>query len=137
MTRLSSAHRDELNGSAIDPVVVEERGYRTLQRHNRDELTALGIGARPNSFPGLLLPIYRATGERISVQFKPAQPIAVKGRSVKYLSPRGRTNCLDVHPRNHDRIRDLTIPLLRRRCGLVSGLGRAPKTAGRSRRPGK
>ena len=60
----------------------------------------------------MLLPIYRATGECISAQFKPAQPITVKGRSVKYLSPRGRTNCLDVHPRNHDRIRDLTIPLL-------------------------
>src|SRR4051812_13580563 len=72
---LSASHRRELEqSSAIDPVVIAERGYRTLSfGPDLDELAALGIGIRSkNAFPGLLLPMFRATGEIISVQFKPA-----------------------------------------------------------------
>ena len=108
---MTPAHRDELTASAIDPTVIAERGYRTLQRADRDTLATLGIMTRLSSFPGLLLPLYRATGEVISHQFKPAAPITIKGKAVKYLSPRGQTNRLDVHPRNHDRLRDIAIPL--------------------------
>ena len=108
---LSAAHQGELCASAIDQAVIDERGYRTLQRADQDELAALGIRARSTGFPGLLIPMYRRTGEQISAQFKPKTPIRVKGRSIKYLSPRGQTNRLDVHPRNHDQIRDISIPL--------------------------
>ena len=61
--------------------------------------------------------MYRPTGERISAQFKPKKAITIKGRAIKYLSPRGESNRLDVHPRNHDRLRDLTIPL-----GITEGI---------------
>jgi putative DNA primase/helicase len=111
---LSTSHRRELElSSAIDPAVIAERGYRTLTSGpERDELAALGVGMGAKvALPGLLLPMFRATGELISVQFKPAKPVLVKGKAVKYFSPRGQTNQLDVHPRNHHRIKDVHDPL--------------------------
>ena len=110
---LSSTHRQELEeASAIDPAVIAERGYRTLLPEHRDKLAMQGIVLRStDSFPGLLLPMFRATGERISAQFKPAHPTTIKGKAVKYLSPKGQTNRIDVHPRNRDRVRDLSVPL--------------------------
>ncbi len=111
---LSSIHRQELAASAIDPAVIAERGYRTIEGRDREELAALGIpvwALSPDSFPGLLLPMFRATGELISVQFKPAKPVALKGRLVKYVSVGGQTNRLDVHPRNRSLIAVPTEPL--------------------------
>ncbi len=112
---LNSIHRQELAASAIDEAVISERGYQSVERQDRAEVAALGIPAWALSsnerFPGLLVPMYRATGERISVQFKPATPITIKGKGLKYVSVRGQTNRLDVHPRNHSRITDLTVPL--------------------------
>src|SRR5207247_1791552 len=75
-------------------------------------LADLGItvsGAR--NFPGLLLPMYRATGEQISAQFKPAQPLLINGKLLKYVSPKGRSSVVDVHPRNRARLSDLRVPL--------------------------
>src|SRR5947209_3754521 len=108
-------HRRELEqASAIDPAVIEERGYRTVERTDRDEVAALGIPAWALSsdqrFPGLLLPMFRATGESISAQFKPAKSVTIKGKPVKYVSVRGQTNHLDVHPRNRSRIAVPTVP---------------------------
>lgn len=110
---LSEAHRRELEvGSAIDSAVIAERGYRSLEHGDREELSAFGISVNSKaSFPGLLLPMFRATGEPISAQFKPARPMNIKGKPVKYLSPRGGGNHLDVHPRNRPRINDVTVPL--------------------------
>ena len=86
---LSSTHRQELEkASVIAPAVIAERGYRTLPPEHRDELATQGIVLRStDSFPGLLLPMFRATGERISAQFKPAHPTTIKGKAVKYLLP--------------------------------------------------
>ena len=74
---LAERHRHELErGSSIDPAVIAERGYRTIDQRDRDDLTAIGIRLTSKTcFPGLLLPMFRATGERISAQFKPATPI--------------------------------------------------------------
>lgn len=108
---LSQAHRRELEqASAIDPSVIAERGYRTLK--SREEVAALGFSvARSAGLPGLFLPMFRATGERIAGQFKPASAVAINGRSVKYLSLRGQPNCLDVHPRNRASITDVDTTL--------------------------
>lgn len=112
---LSPTHRHELEqASGIDPAVIAERGYRTVERGDRDELDQLGIPfwalSSDQRFPGLLLPMYRATGEQITVQFKPAKPVTIKGKPLKYVSVRG-VNRLDVHPRNRARITDVTVPL--------------------------
>jgi putative DNA primase/helicase len=110
---LSADHRKELaEASAISNEMIAERGYRTFERHDREELAGFGIHIYGyDVFPGLLLPMFRATGELISAQFKPARPITIQGRSVKYLSPRGQGNRLDVHPRNRCAIADPTVPL--------------------------
>lgn len=120
---LFDEHRQELLvGSAIAPAVVAERGYRTIGRPSanddrpRQELRRLGFPSRAiredRYFPGLLLPMYRATGELIGAQWKPRVPFpGSNGKPQKYASPAGRTNRLDVHPRNRDRIVDPTVPL--------------------------
>lgn len=110
---LSAAHRRQLvRDSSIDLGVVRERGYKTIQWADREHLTRLGIRCSSTAhFPGLLLPIYRATGELISAQFKPASPVTIRGRPVKYLSPAGVNSHLDCHPRNRDRLRDTAVPL--------------------------
>src|SRR5688572_24102135 len=112
--RLSAEHRRELEGqSVIDTAIVAERGYETITADQSAYLSALGIQVRSrDAYPGLLLPMFRATGERISAQFKPAKPIVLKrGRTLKYLSPLGQPNHIDVHPRNRERIRDTSVPL--------------------------
>jgi putative DNA primase/helicase len=125
---LTEQHRLELvRGSAIDPAVVAERGYRSLEYQQRDELTSLGIRVYEKAaFPGLLLPIYRATGERISAQFKPATPLLIRGRSLKYISPSSRPICLDVHPRNRPAVRDIEHPLV-----ITEGLKKADSLTSR------
>lgn len=123
MTFLLDEHRRELvEQSAIDPAVVAERGYRTVGRPSanddrpRQELKRLGIPGwavdEDRYFPGLLTPMYRATGEVISWQWKPRVPVPDRdGKARKYASVKGHTNRIDVHPRNRDRIIDPTVPL--------------------------
>ena len=116
---LQQGHRRELEeASAIDPAVIDERGYRTIHWRHRDDVIAQGIPAwavsSDRSFPGLLLPMYGATGDPIGAQWKPAVPIPstkTKKKPLKYVSAQGQTNRLDVHPRNTSRIRDVQVPL--------------------------
>lgn len=107
---LFDIHRRELiEGSAIDPAVIAERGYRTIGRPTKNdqgprrEMRAKGIPGwatdADSSFPALLLPLYSPTGEQVSHQFKPRQPVMKDGKPLKYASQRGRSAVLDVHPR--------------------------------------
>lgn len=112
--------RELVERSAIDSAVIAERGYRTVQwgpndRRGHDVLAGLGIpswaraGERGS---GLLIPMYRATGERISAQWRPERQVRNRdGKYVKYVSVRGQANRLDVHPRNRDRIVDPIVTL--------------------------
>ncbi len=115
VTILTASHRHELEkSSSIDPEVITERGYRSVTQSDRHELEEMGIPPwalrSDEAFPGLLIPICRVTGERLSLQFKPAKPILVKGKSLKYISARG-VNVLDLHPRNRAGINDSNTPL--------------------------
>lgn len=104
-------HRRELvQDSVIDPAVIAERGYRSIGRPTRndqrprEELKRLGIPTWATSedwyFPGLLIPMYRATGELVSHQFKPNSPVPNRdGKKMKYASTKGKSAVLDVHPR--------------------------------------
>jgi P4 family phage/plasmid primase-like protien len=111
---LSDKHEKELvTESAIDPAVVAERGYRTI--YSKDDLTCRypGWATRDESaYPGWEAPIFRATGEVVSGQFKPAiEQEGPKGRPVKYASQAGQPNHIDVHPRWKSAIRDLAVEL--------------------------
>jgi len=114
---LFDPHRHELEQeSAIDPVVIAERGYESIHRptngdrRQRDRLHALQIptwAIREDSyFPGILIPTYGPTGRRVSYQWKPRRPVPNRdGKQMKYASPRGQASRLDVHPLN-GRVRD-------------------------------
>jgi P4 family phage/plasmid primase-like protien len=113
-------HRRELEqGSAINPTVNAERGYESIHRptngdqRQRERLHGLGIPTwatkEASYFPGLLIPIFGPTGQRVTYHWKPRIPVPNRdGKKVKYASPKGQTSRLDVHPRNRDKIVDPT-----------------------------
>jgi putative DNA primase/helicase len=124
--RLHAHHkRMLLEESGIDPEVVAERGYRTIDRPsdgNRSdvhaELKRGGISSRfykeDRLLPGLVIPRYSPTGERYDFIFKPytAVPDPKKpGKHMKYATPSGSSTRLDVHPRNVNAMADPTIPI--------------------------
>lgn len=115
MTALSPEHRAELNGSRIASELIEQRGYRTVQAHERELLRDAGCpwwAIRDDSaFPGLFIPMYRPrTGEYNGFQFKPAVPQPRPGtdKAVKYIGPSGVGNRLDVHPSAQGAVADPT-----------------------------
>jgi P4 family phage/plasmid primase-like protien len=114
-TTLSGVHQRELiDGSAIDPAVIAERGYVTVARPNaglldaygrdtRDQLKAQGFPSwairEDYYFPGLLIPQYTPSGTRYAGQFKPFRAVPGRdGKPQRYASARGAAR-LDVHPR--------------------------------------
>lgn len=108
---INDVSRSELLAhSSIDPAVARERGYETISRPGQNDdgprkrMASLGIpgwAIRDNSyFPGLLIPLYRATGERVSHMFKPIHPVPNReGKKMKYAAAKGRASVVDVHPR--------------------------------------
>lgn len=119
---LHPTHRDHLHGSAISDSVIEARGYQTISRtpndnSGRERLKSLRIPGwarnEDNRYPGILIPLYRPTGERISVQWRPDNPPKdpKTGKTRKYACPVGRASVIDVHPWNRDRVVDPTVPI--------------------------
>lgn len=120
---LTKTHWQELTaGSAIDPAVIAERGYVSIDRprskdsdsiptlpqfgpvgDRREQLKAMGFptwATREDSyFPILWLPKWSPAGVRNAGQIKPWRPVPNReGKPMKYASARGGTG-LDVHPR--------------------------------------
>lgn len=115
---LSDHHLSELKSSCVSQEIIESRGYRTVTEEERGELVEMGVPVwatrSETAFPGLLIPMYRATGEQISYQFKPAAPQKAPGRDgkpMKYVSLRGTPNVLDVHPSSNESVRGSEAPL--------------------------
>jgi P4 family phage/plasmid primase-like protien len=116
--RLSPEHEAELNSSRISSELIDGRGYRTVDASWRDRLKEMGCPAwavrSDDAFPGLVLPMWGPrTGEYIGFQFKPAAPQIKPGgdKPVKYASPRGMGNRLDVHPSCTHLVADPVHPL--------------------------
>lgn len=132
MSALSPEHREELNSSRIDSALIEQRGYVTVDTDARDKLRAARIppwAIRDDSaFPGLVLPMYRVTGEYIGLQFKPAVPQLKPGKDkpVKYATPAGMGNRLDVPRSVAHLVRDPTAGLV-----ITEGVKKADALASR------
>ena len=103
--------RELSSGSAIDAEVIAERGYRSVGRPTPGDDESRRLLARLNipgwtyredsDFPGLLIPMYGPTGQLVGHQWKPRRPVRNRdGKAMKYASPKGSPNRLDVHPRN-------------------------------------
>jgi Domain of unknown function (DUF3854)/AAA domain len=97
-----SADLDHLTTlSAIHPDLVRERGYRHLDAEEAaTELLALGFADYQASLgSGLLVPMYDTAGVNGSYQFRPDSPRLRDDKPIKYETPEGAKNMLDVHPR--------------------------------------
>jgi P4 family phage/plasmid primase-like protien len=116
-------HRELVAGSAISEEIVAGRGYRSISRPrpsdpqtSRNELRRAGIPKwaweEDRYFPGLLIPLYRPTGERVGAMWKPRVAVPnSEGKLMKYAATKGRPAVIDVHPVNKDRIVDPNVPL--------------------------
>src|SRR5215213_10604015 len=94
---LSGSHgRTLYEESAIDPSVTAERETFTATR-GRD--VSQDHGWLPKQ-PGMVLPVHTLDGG-IFYRLRLENP----GRFPRYMQPKGHANRLDVHPRQHQRIR--------------------------------
>jgi Domain of unknown function (DUF3854) len=94
---LSSAHQKILFGdSCIDPRVVQERGTFTASR-GKDVPQCHGWLPKK---PGIVFPVHTLDGDTF-YRLRPNNP----GQLSKYMQPKGFPNRLDLHPRQHDRIK--------------------------------
>src|SRR5215212_1757709 len=94
---LFDSHRRVLEvGSAISPEVTTERGTFTARR-GKDVPQDHGWLPRK---PGIVFPVH-TLDSGIFYRLRPDNP----GRFPKYMQPKGHPNRLDVHPRQHERIK--------------------------------
>ena len=93
---LSEAHRQHLAASAIDPAVSEERGTFTARR-GRD---VPQDGGKLPKKPGLVFPVHPLDGGLFH-RLRPDNP----GLWSKYVQPKGHPNRLDVHPSQHEAVK--------------------------------
>ncbi len=94
---LSDSHcRMLFEDSGIDPPVEAERGTFTASR-GKD--VPQGHGWLPKK-PGLVFPVHTLDGSTF-YRLRPNNP----GQFARYMQPKGHPNRLDVHPRQHERIK--------------------------------
>lgn len=115
--QLSDHHLAELDASEISPEVREARGYETLYGTDEDrarlrqESIPVWAWREESAFPGMFIPMYRVTGERIGAQFKPGVPQPHGEKTVKYATPVAKRPRLDVPPVMANSARVVTTPL--------------------------
>ncbi len=96
-SRLFPQHAELLAASAVPPEIARARGYVTVDTKAR--LEALGYTAVQRRVPGLLVPLRSGDGRCVGFQYRPDSPrVTEAGRPVKYETPGGQANRLDVPP---------------------------------------
>lgn len=95
--------------SGITPEHAALRGYETIT--DRGRLATLGIAKAGQRTPGLLVPQLRLDGSTWGWQYRPDHPRERNGKSVKYETPVGQRNGIDVPPGVGRMLGDPAIPL--------------------------
>jgi len=93
---LREEHTQMLHESAINDEVIAARGYQTI-----DATEAAGFGfARWQLLGGLLIPLCGVDSRGKGYQLRPDKPRISKasGKPIKYETPMGQHNHLDVNP---------------------------------------
>ena len=104
-------HAKLLEQSAISPEVARARGYVSVDTKKR--LEELGFERYQRSVPGLLIPGHRADSSVWGYQYRPDEPRVTKARSVvKYETPKGQRNGIDIPPAIRGQLGDPSVPLL-------------------------
>jgi hypothetical protein len=107
--RLAPQHAEMLAASRITPEHARARGYVTVDTKVR--LDEVGITKAGRHVPGLLVPSLRPDGSTWGYQYRPDSPRLRDGKPVKYETPVGQRNGMDVPPGVGDRLGDPAVPL--------------------------
>jgi hypothetical protein len=102
-------HAAQLAASGITPEHADARGYRSVDTKKR--LESVGVTSSGRRVPGLLVPSLRMDGSVWGYQYRPDSPRERDGRPVKYETPIGQRNGLDVPPGVGPMLGDPGIPL--------------------------
>ncbi len=90
-------HAELLAASAVRPEMARARGYVTVD--TKAHLESLGYTAVQRRVPGLLVPLHSGDGRCVGFQYRPDTPRTTEaGKAVKYETPGGQANRLDVPP---------------------------------------
>jgi hypothetical protein len=72
------------------------------------DLQKLGFGRAQARTPGLLIPIHGVDGKIALNQLRPNSPRSLRGKVVKYETPKGARLAIDIHPRIRNWLKDPT-----------------------------
>lgn len=106
---ISPEHLATLAASGITPEHAALRGYETIRDPRR--LAELGIAKAGQRTQGLLVPQLRADVSTWGWQYRPDSPRERNGKTVKYETPFGQRNGIDVPPGVGPMLGDPAIPL--------------------------
>jgi hypothetical protein len=120
---LASEHKKMLlEESAIDPGIVEERGYFSA---SQSKMVALGFARWQANGRALIIPMYDTSGVRRLYQARHDESRERKnGSPARYETPHGEKIILDVHPRMVHLLADPTV-----RLWVVEGVKKADAVA--------
>ena len=93
---ISQPHLAMLAASGIDAEHAELRGYKTIRDPRR--LAELGIAKAGQRTQGLLIPMLRVDGSTWGWQYRPDSPRELKRGPVKYETPVGQRNGINIPP---------------------------------------
>lgn len=100
-----------LAASAVAPEVARERGY--VSADSKAQVGRFGFASYQQRAPGLLIPLHRIDGSVWGYQYRPDLARVTKaGRTVKYETPAGQRNGIDVPPRIGGQLANPAVPLL-------------------------
>ncbi|MEJ7647959.1 MAG: DUF3854 domain-containing protein [Nakamurella sp.] len=102
-------HARSLAASGITPEHASARGYVSVDTKKR--LRDLNITPAGCSVPGLLIPQRAADGSVWGYQYRPDHPRDRGGKPVKYETPTGQRNGIDVPPGVGPALGDPAVPL--------------------------
>jgi hypothetical protein len=110
-SNLLETHFEHLStGSGISAEVILERGYESIL--GKANLVKLGFSRAQQHIPGILIPLWGVDGKEAGYQYRPDSPrVDGKGRPVKYESPPGAGNRLDLPRRCLKTLGDPNTPL--------------------------
>jgi putative DNA primase/helicase len=107
-----SAHLEELRRSGLNDNTIRAAGIYSETDRNKIATILNRRRVDADMVPGIVFPFLRANGESNYSRIKPDHPRQLKGKSVKYESPRDQPNELYIPPGTFAAFDDPTVPIL-------------------------